>query len=90
MGAPIPRFAHVPLILGADKKRLNKRHGATSVMEYERQGYFSAAMVNFLALLGWSPGHDRELLSTIELIEAFSLEAIRGGKRIDNISDGRG
>ena len=51
-----PRFAHVPLILGPDKKRLSKRHGATSVMEYQRQGYLPEAMVNFLALLGWSPG----------------------------------
>ena len=84
MGAPIPRFAHVPLILGADKKRLSKRHGATSVMEYERQGYFSAAMVNFLALLGWSPGDDRELLSKTELIEAFSLKAISGGNAVFN------
>ena len=84
MGAPVPRFAHVPLILGADKKRLSKRHGATSVMEYERQGYFSAAMVNFLALLGWSPGDDRELLSKTELIEAFSLEAISGGNAVFN------
>ena len=55
----MPRFAHVPLILGADKKRLSKRHGATSVMEYRRQGYLPEAMVNFLALLGWSPGTDR-------------------------------
>jgi glutamyl/glutaminyl-tRNA synthetase len=52
----VPRFAHVPLILGPDKKRLSKRHGATSVMEYARQGYLPEAMVNFLALLGWSPG----------------------------------
>ena len=51
-----PRFAHVPLILGPDKKRLSKRHGATSVMEYQRLGYLPEAMVNFLALLGWSPG----------------------------------
>ena len=80
----MPRFAHVPLILGADKKRLSKRHGATSVMEYERQGYFSAAMVNFLALLGWAPGDDRELLSKAELIEAFSLEAISGGNAVFN------
>ena len=84
LGATMPRFAHVPLILGADKKRLSKRHGATSVMEYERQGYFSAAMVNFLALLGWSPGDDRELLSRSELIEAFSLEAISGGNAVFN------
>ena len=63
LGAPVPRFAHVPLILGADKKRLSKRHGATSVMEYQRQGYLPDAMVNFLALLGWSPGDDRELMT---------------------------
>jgi glutamyl-tRNA synthetase len=84
MGAAIPRFAHVPLILGADKKRLSKRHGATSVTEYEKQGYFSAAMVNFLALLGWAPGDDRELLSKADLIEAFSLEAISGGNAVFN------
>ncbi|HEY6508413.1 MAG TPA: glutamate--tRNA ligase [Vicinamibacterales bacterium] len=84
LGAPVPQFAHVPLILGADKKRLSKRHGATSVMEYERQGYFSSAMVNFLALLGWAPGDDRELLSKAELIEAFSLEAISGGNAVFN------
>jgi glutamyl-tRNA synthetase len=82
LGAAVPRFAHVPLILGADKKRLSKRHGATSVMEYERQGYLSAAMVNFLALLGWAPGDDRELLSKAELIEAFSLEGISGGNAV--------
>ncbi len=56
MQAPVPAFAHVPLILGPDKKRLSKRHGATSVGEYEKQGYLPEAMVNFLALLGWSPG----------------------------------
>ena len=53
-----PAFAHVPLILGPDKKRLSKRHGATSVMEYPRLGYLPEAMVNFLSLLGWSPGGD--------------------------------
>ena len=82
LGAAVPRFAHVPLILGADKKRLSKRHGATSVMEYERQGYLSAAVVNFLALLGWAPGDDRELMSKAELIEAFSLEGISGGNAV--------
>ncbi len=76
LGAPVPRFAHVPLILGADKKRLSKRHGATSVLEYEREGYLPEAMVNFLALLGWSPGDDRELMSISELTAAFSLEGI--------------
>jgi len=84
LGAPVPRFAHVPLILGADKKRLSKRHGATSVMEYARQGYLPQAMVNFLALLGWSPGDDREVMSTAELIESFTLEGISGGNAVFN------
>ena len=67
-GRPTPRFAHVPLILGPDKKRLSKRHGATSVMEYQRLGYLPEAMVNFLALLGWSPGTDQELFTRGELV----------------------
>jgi glutamyl-tRNA synthetase len=83
-GAPAPRFAHVPLILGADKKRLSKRHGATSVTEYRRQGYLPEAMVNFLALLGWSPGDDRELMSIAELVESFSLGGISGGNAVFN------
>ena len=76
MGAPLPAFAHVPMILGPDKKRLSKRHGATSVMEYETQGYLPEAMLNFLALLGWSPGDDSELLSTADLIARFTLDGI--------------
>jgi glutamyl-tRNA synthetase len=83
-GASAPVFAHVPLILGADKKRLSKRHGATSVIEYRRQGYLPEAMVNFLALLGWSPGDDRELLSITALTESFSLEGISGGNAVFN------
>ena len=83
-GAEIPKFAHVPLILGADKKRLSKRHGATSVTEYSRQGYLPEAMFNFLALLGWSPGDDREVLSRDELVAAFSLEGISGGNAVFN------
>jgi glutamyl-tRNA synthetase len=84
MGAPIPRFAHVPLILGPDKKRLSKRHGATSVGEYEKQGYLPEAMVNFLALLGWSPGGDQEVFSRGELVERFSLDGISGGNAVFN------
>jgi glutamyl-tRNA synthetase len=84
LGVVPPVFAHVPLILGADKKRLSKRHGATSVTEYQRQGYLPDAMVNFLALLGWSPGGDRELLSVSELVESFSLEGISGGHAVFN------
>src|SRR5688572_2062498 len=84
LGATVPSFAHVPLILGADKKRLSKRHGATSVMEYARQGYLPEAMVNFLALLGWSPGDDRELLTRQELVQAFALDKISGGNAVFN------
>src|SRR6185369_7860343 len=73
-GADVPRFAHVPLILGPDKKRLSKRHGATSVIEYARQGVLPEAMVNFLALLGWSPGGNQEVFSRDELVRAFALD----------------
>jgi glutamyl-tRNA synthetase len=84
LGAPVPRFAHVPLILGPDKRRLSKRHGATSVMEYHRQGYLSEAMVNFLALLGWSPGNDRELFTKEELVREFSLDGISSSNAVFN------
>lgn len=73
MGKAVPDYAHVPLILGPDGKRLSKRHGATAVGDYEGQGILSDAMVNFLALLGWSPGDDREVFSRDELVEAFTL-----------------
>jgi glutamyl-tRNA synthetase len=85
LGAPVPQFAHVPLILGPDKKRLSKRHGATSVIEYAHQGFLPEAMVNFLALLGWSPGAgDKELFTRDELIAAFTLEGISGGNAVFN------
>jgi glutamyl-tRNA synthetase len=85
VGATVPQFAHLPLILGPDKKRLSKRHGATSVMEYARQGYLPEAMVNFLALLGWSPGAgDRELFTVAELIDVFDLRGISGGNAVFN------
>jgi glutamyl-tRNA synthetase len=84
LAAEPPAFAHVPLILGPDRKRLSKRHGATSVMEYHRLGYLPEAMVNFLSLLGWSPGGDRELFSADELTAAFTLEGISGGNAVFN------
>ncbi|MCM3880829.1 MAG: glutamate--tRNA ligase [Vicinamibacterales bacterium] len=84
LGETPPEFAHVPLLLGTDKKRLSKRHGATSVTEYERLGYLSDAMVNFLGLLGWSPGGDREVMSRQELIDAFTLDGISGGDAVFN------
>jgi glutamyl-tRNA synthetase len=75
LGYPVPKFAHVPMILGADKKRLSKRHGATSVMAYRDMGYLPEAMVNYLVRLGWSHG-DEEIFSMPELIEKFSLEHV--------------
>jgi glutamyl-tRNA synthetase len=85
LDAPVPAFAHVPLILGPDKKRLSKRHGATSVTEYARQGYLPEAMVNFLALLGWSPGAtDQEIFTRAALVEAFDLRGISGGNAVFN------
>jgi glutamyl-tRNA synthetase len=76
LGQPVPTFAHVPMILGADGKRLSKRHGATAVGEYRNQGILPDAMVNFLALLGWNPGTEEELFTREELIARFSLEGI--------------
>jgi len=75
LGYPVPEFAHVPMILGADKKRLSKRHGATSVMAYREMGYLPEAMVNYLVRLGWSHG-DEEIFSMDELIEKFSLDNV--------------
>jgi len=72
LGYPVPEFAHVPMILGADKARLSKRHGATSVMAYKEMGYLPEAMVNYLVRLGWSYG-DQEIFSMEELIEKFTL-----------------
>ena len=83
-GKPLPAFAHVPLILGPDKRRLSKRHGATSVTEYSKQGFLPEAMMNFLALLGWSPGNDQEFFSRDELVAAFSLEGIASSNAVFN------
>ena len=83
-GKTPPTFAHVPLIMGADKQRLSKRHGATSVTEYEKQGYLPEAMFNFLALLGWGTGSNDELFTRDELIQRFNLEGISGGNAVFN------
>jgi glutamyl-tRNA synthetase len=71
-----PQFAHLPMILGPDRAKLSKRHGATTITEYQEQGYLSDAMVNFLALLGWSLDDRTELLSREELTRHFSLERV--------------
>ena len=76
LGAEPPIFAHVPLILGPDKSRLSKRHGATDVNMYRREGFLPEAFRNFLALLGWSPGGDEEFLRTTDLLQKFSLEGV--------------
>ncbi len=75
LGYPVPEFAHLPMIYGPDKKKLSKRHGATSVIEYEAMGYLPEAMMNYLARLGWSHG-DQEIFTRDELIATFDLDAV--------------
>jgi glutamyl-tRNA synthetase len=77
LGAELPQFAHVPMIHGLDGKKLSKRHGATAVGDYRHQGILSSAMVNFLALLGWSPGGDREVMTLAEMVELFSTDGLQ-------------
>jgi glutamyl-tRNA synthetase len=92
LGASLPVFAHVPLILGPDKTRLSKRHGATSVLAYKDMGIVPEAFRNFLALLGWSPGEatkdadgkEREIFSTDELVQMFSLDGIAHSNAVFN------
>ena len=77
LGQPLPRFAHVPMIHGMDGKKLSKRHGATAVADYRNEGILPSAMVNFLALLGWSPGGDREVMMLDEMISLFSVDGLQ-------------
>src|SRR5213594_5038737 len=77
LGAALPIFGHVPMINGPDGKKLSKRHGATAVGDYQHLGILPAAMRNFLALLGWSPGGDREIMTMEEMIQLFSFEGIQ-------------
>lgn len=76
LGLPLPIFGHVSLILGKDRSKMSKRHGATSVEQYKALGYLPEALVNFLALLGWSPVGEQEIFSSAELIELFSLDHV--------------
>jgi len=76
LGLNHPQFAHLPLILGKDRSKLSKRHGAVSVTQYREDGFLPEALFNFLALLGWSPGEDREIMSRQETIQHFSLKRI--------------
>ena len=76
LGLPLPIFGHVSLSLGKDRSKMSKRHGATSVEQYKALGYLPEALVNFLALLGWSPVGEQEIFSSAELIELFSLDHV--------------
>jgi glutamyl-tRNA synthetase len=77
LGADLPVFAHLPMIHGIDGKKLSKRHGATAVGDYQHYGLLPGAMLNFLALLGWSPGGDREIMTLPEMIELFSTDGLQ-------------
>ncbi len=77
IGAVRPIYAHIPLILAADKSKLSGRHGAVSVTEYKKKGYLPEAVVNFLALLGWHPSDEREIMSPEELVQDFSIERVQ-------------
>lgn len=86
LGAPKPLYAHLPLILGLDRSKLSKRHGAVSVTDYLNDGFLPEAIVNFIALLGFSPKGDREILTLPELIKEFSLERVQKAGAIFNIT----
>ena len=82
LNAKLPTFAHLPLILGPDKKRLSKRHGATSVTHFRDKGYLSGAVVNYLALLGWNPGDEREVFTLHELTKEFTVERVNSANAV--------
>ncbi|MBI4132289.1 MAG: glutamate--tRNA ligase [Candidatus Sungbacteria bacterium] len=84
LGFTLPVFAHLPLILGSDRTKLSKRHGAASVREFRQDGYLPEALVNFMALLGWNPGHDREIFSLNELVEAFDISDVQKSGAVFN------
>jgi len=84
-GWKAPEFAHLSMILGTDKKKLSKRHGATSVIDYRDKGYLPESLVNFIAFLGWNPKDEREIFSIEELIKEFKLENINKAPAIFNV-----
>lgn len=85
LGYERPKYVHIPLILAPDRSKLSKRHGATSVTQYRRDGFIPEGVVNYLALLGWNPGHDRELYTMAELIGAFTLDGVQKSGAIFDI-----
>ncbi len=86
LGFPIPEFGHISLILGSDYKKMSKRHGATSVEAYKDMGYLPDAIINFLALLGWSPEGEEEIFTTEELIERFSMDRVSKNPAVFDIN----
>jgi glutamyl-tRNA synthetase len=84
-GFRVPKFGHMPMILGADKQRLSKRHGAASVEEFRDQGFLPEALVNYLALLGWSPGTGQEVFTRAELVKKFSLKRLNNTAAVFDI-----
>jgi len=84
IGAKRPTYAHIPLILAADRSKLSKRHGAVSVSEYKKIGYLPEALVNFLALLGWNPGTDKEIFSLEDLVSLFDIAKVQKGAAVFN------
>lgn len=82
---PSPQYAHLPMILGPDRSKLSKRHGATSISDYREQGYLPEALVNFMALLGWNPGTDQEIFTMDQLVQEFSLERVQRSGAMFNI-----
>jgi glutamyl-tRNA synthetase len=82
LGGEVPTFGHLPLILGPDKKRLSKRYGATSVEEFRNEGILPQALYNFLALLGWSPGGDREVMTREEMIQLFTVDRLNASPAV--------
>lgn len=85
LGYEPPQFAHVPLILAPDRSKLSKRHGAVAVEEFRDQGFFPEAIVNYIALLGWSPGDGREFLTREEMVAAFDLDRIHKAAAIYDV-----
>ncbi len=79
LGAPRPVYCHLPFILGTDRSKLSKRHGAVALTDYRDQGYLPEAMINFLALIGWHPENDKEVFSLDELVKEFQLERVQKG-----------
>lgn len=85
LGFSTPIYGHIPLILGPDRSKLSKRHGALAVLDYKKSGYLSEALVNFIALLGWNPGNEKEIFSLSELVESFDIQRVNTSNAIYNI-----